>query len=191
MTEDLPPDVAFFKVDVKEYNDIDEEISDLNNKIKPLNLRIKELKAKKSELQGNICEFMSKNKIDQCNVSGLDKVPTRKIVVDNPLSVGGLNNLPNLPAGSSGMKPFEDDAASVSTVSSSVKLIYKASKTVKPVNKDFVRTQCLRFFTEKSRLKEFKDLSDSDKGIYLFDFIYNTKEDREVVEKPMLKKITF
>ena len=197
MSDELPPDVAFFKVDVKEYNDIDAEIAELNSKIKPLNSRIKELKAKKSELQGNICEFMSKNKIDQCNVSGLEKIPSKKLssLSGNPSSMPSSKPLMPLPPleselGSTSRSVKDDDEVSISTTTTSVKLMYKASKTIKPVNKEFIRTQCLKFFPEKAKSEEFRRLNDTDKGVYLFDYLYSS-EDREVVEKPLLKKIAF
>ena len=61
-------DIEFFKTDVKEFDAIDEQIKQISEQMKPLNLKLKDLKSKKSELQGNICEYMSKNDIDTCNL---------------------------------------------------------------------------------------------------------------------------
>ena len=188
---DLPPDINFFKIEVKEYNELDEEISNLTGQIKPLQAKVKELKAKKSELQGNICEFMAKNKIDQCNVSNLDKIPSKGIkakalVYDPEIPTTMLSQ-----AGCS-TDPYDDNASDVASITNSVnsiKLTYKASKSVKPVSKEFIRAQCSRFYLEKAKSDEFKKLSDGEKGAYLFDYLYNDKENREVVEKPLLKKM--
>lgn len=57
-----------FKLDVNQFELLDKEIKSVSDQIKPLNNRLKDLKSKKSELQGNICEFMSKNEIDICNL---------------------------------------------------------------------------------------------------------------------------
>ena len=59
--------IETFKSDVKQFDIIDAEIKDLSEKVKPLQSRIKELKSRKSELQGNICEYMATNDIDECN----------------------------------------------------------------------------------------------------------------------------
>lgn len=192
MSVEIPPDVDYFKLEVREYDDIDNEIKTLNEQIKPIQQKIKELKAKKSQLQGNLCEFMSRNKIDACNVSGLDKIPSKKIGLQQP--VGGSSNpisLSQLPAGSLSQRPLvsvnEADTVSIATAASSIKLSYKTSKTTKPATKEFIRSQCLKFFTDAWRSDEFRKLSESEKGVYLYEYLYNP-EDRETVEKPMLKK---
>lgn len=59
--------IETFKCDVKQFDIIDAEIKELSEKVKPLHSRIKELKSRKSELQGNICEYMATNDIDECN----------------------------------------------------------------------------------------------------------------------------
>ena len=64
-----PVGVEFFRSEVTEYNDIDHKIKLIKEKIKPLNAEVKELQSKKNELQRTICDFMSKNEIDQCNLS--------------------------------------------------------------------------------------------------------------------------
>jgi len=61
-------DLEFFRSEVKSYDSLDAEIKEISDQIKPLNIKLKHLKSKKSELQGNICEFMSKNDIDTCNL---------------------------------------------------------------------------------------------------------------------------
>lgn len=196
---DLPPDVDYFKVEVREYEDIDSEIKALNDRIKPIQLRIKELKAKKSQLQGNLCEFMSKNKIDECNVSGLDKIPKKRITdlpnfeppsinlsqLDTPLQDYGSSSvlLPELPK----KKPDYDTASIATTAVSSVKLSYGVSKRSKPVTKEFIRGQCMKFFTDAWRSDEFRKLSEGEKGGFLYEYLYNP-EDREVIEKPTIKK---
>lgn len=188
---DLPPDINFFKIEVKEYNELDEEISSLTSQIKPLQAKVKELKAKKSELQGNICEFMAKNKIDQCNVSNLDKIPSKGIKA-KALVYDPEIPTPMLSQAGSSTDPYDDNASDVASITNSVnsiKLTYKASKSVKPVSKEFIRAQCSRFYLEKAKSDEFKKLSDGEKGAYLFDYLYNDKENREVVEKPLLKKM--
>ena len=194
MSVEVPPDVDYFKLEVREYDDIDNEIKTLNEQIKPIQQKIKELKAKKSQLQGNLCEFMSKNKIDACNVSGLDKIPSKRIGSLQPVGSCSLAppvSLSQLPAGSLSQRPItsvhDSDAVSIATVASSIKLSYKTSKTTKPATKEFIRSQCLKFFTDAWRSDEFRKLSESEKGIYLYEYLYNP-EDRETVEKPMLKK---
>lgn len=192
MSVEVPPDVDYFKLEVREYDDIDNEIKTLNEQIKPIQQKIKELKAKKSQLQGNLCEFMSRNKIDACNVSGLDKIPSKKIVGQQ---IAGSSSTPislsQLPAGSLSQRPLtsvnEADTVSIATAASSIKLSYKTSKTTKPATKEFIRSQCLKFFTDAWRSDEFRKLSESEKGVYLYEYLYNP-EDRETVEKPMLKK---
>lgn len=57
-----------FKLEVNQFEVLDKEIKLISEQIKPLNTNLKELKSKKSELQGNICEFMSVNDIDICNL---------------------------------------------------------------------------------------------------------------------------
>lgn len=207
---DLPPDVDFFKSEVREYEDIDSEIKSLNDKIKPIQQRIKELKAKKSHLQGNLCEFMSKNKIDACNVSGLDKIPKRTIQSATSESVpAGLpvNNLVGIPElgvptpvnlsqldSSRGLLPQsnevqrrEHDSISISTSASSVRLSYSTSTRTKPATKEFIKGQCYKFFTDAWQSNEFRRLNESEKGKFLFEYLYNP-DDRETVEKPVLKK---
>lgn len=192
MSVEVPPDVDYFKLEVREYDDIDNEIKTLNEQIKPIQQKIKELKAKKSQLQGNLCEFMSRNKIDACNVSGLDKIPSKKIVGQQTAGSSSTPiSLSQLPAGSLSQRPLtsvnEADTVSIATAASSIKLSYKTSKTTKPATKEFIRSQCLKFFTDAWRSDEFRKLSESEKGVYLYEYLYNP-EDRETVEKPMLKK---
>lgn len=59
--------IETFKNEVKQFDIIDAELKELSEKIKPIQSRIRELKSRKSELQGNICEYMSTNDIDECN----------------------------------------------------------------------------------------------------------------------------
>lgn len=200
---DLPPDVDYFKLEVREYEEIDNEIKTLNEKIKPLQQKIKELKAKKSNLQGNLCEFMAKNKIDACNVSGLDKIPKKRI--DGVISSGG--GLPSVSVGmaemgvapinlsqldhnsnllSSGLDIKKRDQDTVS-VASSVRLSYSTSIRTKPASKEFIKTQCFKFFNDAWRSDEFRKLTETEKGKFLFEYLYNP-DDRETVERPVLKK---
>jgi hypothetical protein len=62
-------DINFFKCEVKEYDDIDCQINKIKETIKPLNEKIKTLKQKRDDLQVDICSYMSKNEIDQCNLN--------------------------------------------------------------------------------------------------------------------------
>lgn len=194
---ELPPDVDYFKVEVREYEEIDNEIKVLNEKIKPIQQKIKELKAKKSSLQGNLCEFMAKNKIDACNVSGLDKIPSKKITGEsvrqhsNQVNLSQLNSVPfDIPLNRPVMSEpstRDIDSISVSTAASSVRLSYSTSTRAKPATKEFIKTQCHKFFTDAWKSEEFRRLTETEKGKFLFDYLYNP-DDREVVEKPLLKK---
>lgn len=194
---ELPPDVDYFKVDVREYEDIDNEIRVLNEKIKPIQQKIKELKAKKSSLQGNLCEFMARNKIDACNVSGLDKIPSKKITGDcvsrvpNQVSLSQLNSVPlDIPLNRpmiSEISTRDIDSVSVSTAASSVRLSYSTSTRTKPATKEFIKTQCHKFFAGAWKSEDFRRLTETEKGKFLFDYLYNP-DDREVIEKPLLKK---
>lgn len=189
---DLPPDVDYFKLEVREYEEIDNEIKVLNEKIKPLQLKIKELKAKKSNLQGNLCEFMAKNKIDACNVSGLDKIPKKRIdtaYVDHPVGLSPVNlsqldNRNSLISSQSEIKMREPDTISVA---SSVRLSYSTSTRTKPATKEFIKSQCFKFFTDAWKNDEFRRLTETEKGKFLFEYLYNP-DDRETIERPVLKK---
>ena len=60
--------IDIFKLDVRHFNTIDNEIKELNLKIKPMNEKIKSLKLSKKELEEKICKYMSINEIDQCEL---------------------------------------------------------------------------------------------------------------------------
>jgi len=68
----MASELDFFRVEVREFDEIDTQIKTIQDKIKPLNKKIKELRAKKNELQGGICDYMKKEDINGCNLaSGL------------------------------------------------------------------------------------------------------------------------
>jgi hypothetical protein len=120
-------DIEFFKTDVKEFDAIDDEIKQISEKMKPLTLKLKQLKSKKSELQGNICEYMSKNDIDTCN----------------------------LKSGS---------------------LVYKESRTVKPINQSDVKESINLFFNngENDEILKKNPMEIADT---LINFIYDTNRE--------------
>lgn len=61
-------EVDTFKLEVRKFNNIDEEISKINKTIKPYQEKLKQLKQSKKELEGKICTFMLTNEIDQCKM---------------------------------------------------------------------------------------------------------------------------
>ena len=88
-------EVNYFRCDVREFDDIDNEISKIKEKIKPLNDKIKELKIKKNELESGICEFMNNNEIDACNLkNGQLKMKETKTV--KPLTKASIFDKLNL-----------------------------------------------------------------------------------------------
>ena len=61
-------EIEFFKKDVSEFNEIDQQIKELKKKMKPFQDKIKELtKAKKEEAE--VMVFMESNDIDICNTN--------------------------------------------------------------------------------------------------------------------------
>ena len=184
--------VDFFKVDVREFQEIDDQIKYLTDQIKPLNNKIKELKVKKSELQANICEFMAKNELGTCKVNGLNKIPSSQASQSSQVSIPKFQE--TIPLGLANFSPpfkneLVSDTASEKSSATSLKLVYKTSKVTKPINKDFIKEQCPEFFKTKAKLDEFKKLPEDQKGDYLYDFLYVNKENREIIEKPVLRKV--
>jgi FtsZ-binding cell division protein ZapB len=119
----MSEDIEFFKSEVKQFDQLELEIKEITSTIKPLNAKLKELKSKKSEIQGNICEYMAKNEIDECNTKN-------------------------------------------------GKLIYKESKTVKPLTQSDIKESITTYFGNLP--DNFNKLSCGDKANSLIEFIYDS-----------------
>lgn len=128
-------DLEFFKSEVMEFDNVDLEIKHISDQVKPLNARLKELKTKKSELQGNICEYMSTNDIDTCN-----------------LKTG--------------------------------RLMYKESKTVKPLTQSDIKESIMTFFANVP--DDFDKMTIAEKGKACVDYVYD--ENRETSVKSVLRR---
>ena len=61
-------EIQFFKNDVTQYNDLENQIKELKKKIKPLQDKIKELTKIKQEKQAEVLTFMESNELDMCNI---------------------------------------------------------------------------------------------------------------------------
>ena len=61
-------EVDTFKLEVRKFNNIDEEISKINKTIKPYKEKLKALKLSRKKLESKICTFMLSNEIDQCQM---------------------------------------------------------------------------------------------------------------------------
>jgi hypothetical protein len=57
-----------FKLEVRRFDAIDNEIKEINGKMKPFQERLKELKNTRKELENNICSFMETNEIGECKL---------------------------------------------------------------------------------------------------------------------------
>ena len=57
-----------FKLEVRRFDAIDNEIKEINSKMKPFQERLKELKNTRKELENNICSFMETNEIGECKL---------------------------------------------------------------------------------------------------------------------------
>jgi len=57
-----------FKLEVKRFDAIDNEIKEISSKMKPFQERLKELKNARKELENNICSFMETNEIGECKL---------------------------------------------------------------------------------------------------------------------------
>jgi uncharacterized protein YbdZ (MbtH family) len=128
-------DLEFFKSEVMEFDSIDLEIKHIGEQVKPLNARLRELKSKKSELQGNICEYMSTNDIDTCNLK-------------------------------------------------SGRLVYKESKTVKPLTQADIKESIMSFFANIPN--GFEGMTIAEKGQACIDYVYD--ENRETSVKSVLRR---
>ena len=60
--------VEHFKMEVRKFENLEQEIKKINNIIKPHQDKLKDLKKQKSELQTNICGFMQTNEISECKL---------------------------------------------------------------------------------------------------------------------------
>jgi len=60
--------VDIFKMDVRQFNNIEIEIKTITKHMKPYNDKLKELKLKKKDLELKICDYMSQNEIDHCKL---------------------------------------------------------------------------------------------------------------------------
>lgn len=61
-------EIDIFKMNVRKFNSIEQEIKQITSQIKPYNDKLKELKSVKKELESIICSYMSSNEIDQCKL---------------------------------------------------------------------------------------------------------------------------
>ena len=60
--------VEHFKMEVRKFETLEQEIKKISNIIKPHQDKLKDLKKQKSELQTNICGFMQTNEISECKL---------------------------------------------------------------------------------------------------------------------------
>ena len=61
-------EIQFFKNDVTQFNELDNQIKELKKKMKPFQDKIKELTKIKQEKQAEVLSFMETNELDQCNI---------------------------------------------------------------------------------------------------------------------------
>ena len=61
-------ELEFFKNDVTQFNEIEQQIKDLKRKMKPFQDKIKELNKLKQEKQAEVLSFMQNNDLDVCNI---------------------------------------------------------------------------------------------------------------------------
>jgi seryl-tRNA synthetase len=61
-------EIEFFKNDVTQFSDLENQIKELRKKIKPLQDKIKELTKIKQEKQAEVLSFMETNELDVCNI---------------------------------------------------------------------------------------------------------------------------
>lgn len=62
------PNIEHFKMEVRKFETLEQEIRKINSIIKPHQDKLKELKKQKNELQTNICGFMQTNEISECKL---------------------------------------------------------------------------------------------------------------------------
>tara|TARA_Y100001958_G_scaffold157811_1_gene153880 strand:+ start:2788 stop:3201 length:414 start_codon:yes stop_codon:yes gene_type:complete len=62
-------EIEFFKKDVSEFNEIDQQIKELKKKMKPYQDKIKELTKAKKDKEAEVMVFMESNDIDICNTN--------------------------------------------------------------------------------------------------------------------------
>ena len=132
------PNIEHFKMEVRKFETLEQEIRKINSIIKPHQDQLKELKKQKNELQTNICGFMQTNEISECK-----------------LQEGAL--------------------------------LYKETKNVVPLNKSAIKENIIKFFKEKFKTDEVKEMSPEEMADALFTFVYET---REYNEKTSLKRIS-
>tara|TARA_B100000886_G_C20385880_1_gene476024 strand:+ start:531 stop:932 length:402 start_codon:yes stop_codon:yes gene_type:complete len=60
--------IDIFKMNVRKFNTIENEIKHISSEIKPYNEKLKELKTQKKDLEKIICSYMNENEIDQCKL---------------------------------------------------------------------------------------------------------------------------
>jgi predicted nuclease with TOPRIM domain len=60
-------EIEFFKNDVNNYNNIEQEIKDVKKKLAPLQEKLRELTKRKEEKQKEVLYFMQNNELDVCN----------------------------------------------------------------------------------------------------------------------------
>ena len=83
-------EIEFFKKDVGDYNDIDNQIKDLKKKMKPYQDKIKELTQKKKQKQDEVLNFMSSNDLDVCHVGDDSKLELKNTSVSKPVTKGDV-----------------------------------------------------------------------------------------------------
>ena len=83
-------EIEFFKKDVGDYNDIDNQIKDLKKKMKPYQDKIKELTQKKKQKQDEVLNFMSSNDLDVCHVGDDSKLELKNTSVSKPITKGDV-----------------------------------------------------------------------------------------------------
>ena len=83
------PQIEYFRVEVRQFDEIESQIKSIREKIKPLNEKIKTLRVKRDELQRGICDYMAQNEIDACNLNS-GKLEYKESIL-NPSSVFDAN----------------------------------------------------------------------------------------------------
>lgn len=61
-------DIDIFKMNVRQYNTIEDEIKSITLELKPYNEKLKNLKSSKKELETQICLYMQNNEINKCKL---------------------------------------------------------------------------------------------------------------------------
>lgn len=154
-----------FQKDVLTYDSIDQKIKELNVQLEPLQKQKKLLNSQKKALEQNISCFMSKNNIEICNL------PKQKPIV----------NKNNVTYEKTEERSEEKGA-----------LKFMMSKRIMPITQPYIKNKLINFFKfDVNKLpdgRKFYELDSYEKAIYIFEYIYKS---REHVEKPVIKQVKY